>query len=76
MRKWVTDKIIEYLDEEEKTLIDFILGKLSSHTPPTEILKQLAMVLDEDAEDFMIKLWRRFIFEMLFAADSEEDGNS
>jgi len=65
MKPWVTKKIVEYLGEEEKTLTSFILGKLTSHMNPTEILSQLALVLDEDAEAFVVKLWRMLIFEQL-----------
>jgi len=65
MRPWVTKKIVEYLGEEEKTLIDFILNKISGHTTPAEIVDQLQLVLDEEAEVFLVKMWRMLIFEML-----------
>jgi len=58
-------KIVEYLGGEEKTLIDFILTKIAGHKLPSEIFTQLSQVLDEEAEPFVIKLWRALIFEML-----------
>ena len=61
----MTKKIIEYLGEEEKTMIHFILQKLSEHKPPKVIHDQLSLVLEEEAEGFVIKLWRALIFEML-----------
>eukprot|EP01098_Paradermamoeba_levis_P008480 TRINITY_DN3516_c0_g1_i4.p1 TRINITY_DN3516_c0_g1~~TRINITY_DN3516_c0_g1_i4.p1 ORF type:complete len:327 (+),score=162.42 TRINITY_DN3516_c0_g1_i4:155-1135(+) len=69
MRPWVTKKIIEYLGEEEKTLIDFILSKIVAHTAAPSLLEQLSLVLDEEAEVFVVKLWRFLIFEMIRAQD-------
>jgi len=65
MRLWIKKKIKEYLGEEDPTLTDFILTKIAAHKSPTEILDQLALVLDEEAEGFVIKLWRALLFEML-----------
>jgi len=73
MRTWVTKKIVEYLGEEEKTLINFILSKLTAHTSPHEILDQIQLVLDEEAEVFLVKMWRMLIFEMLQAKQLKED---
>lgn len=68
MKPWVTKKIMEYLGEEEKTLIDFIMGKIAAHTPPNEILQQLTLVLDEEAEIFVVKMWRMLVYEMYTAS--------
>eukprot|EP01113_Clastostelium_recurvatum_P038016 TRINITY_DN5621_c0_g1_i4.p1 TRINITY_DN5621_c0_g1~~TRINITY_DN5621_c0_g1_i4.p1 ORF type:complete len:749 (-),score=197.89 TRINITY_DN5621_c0_g1_i4:31-2277(-) len=65
MKPWIARKIKEYLGEEEMTLIAFIVGKLAARVPPGEILTQLRLVLDEDAEDFVVKMWRMLAFEML-----------
>jgi RNA-binding protein 25 len=65
MRPWVTKKIAEYLGEEEKTLTDFIMTKVAQHCSPTDLLGQLQLVLDEEAEVFVMKLWRLLIFELL-----------
>lgn len=67
MRVWITKQIGELLGEEEITMIDFIVSRVSSHTPPKSILEQIYFVLDEEAEAFVIKMWRRLIFEMLSA---------
>jgi RNA-binding protein 25 len=65
MKQWVVKKIIEYLGEEEATLTEFILSKLRAQCRPEELLKELAAVLDEDAEQFMVKMWRMLIFSYL-----------
>ena len=67
LKSWVVRKMVEYLGEEEATLTDFIMNKLLSHCKPQELLKELAVVLDEDAEQFVIKLWRMLIYSILKA---------
>ena len=65
MKPWITKKVIEYLGEEEETLIAFILSKLSSRCNPNDLFNELTAVLDDDAEQFVIKLWRMLIFSVL-----------
>lgn len=65
MKPWVTKKMVEYLGEEEDTLTDFILTKLRARAPPQDILGELQAVLDEDADVFVVKLWRMLIFSSL-----------
>lgn len=68
MRPWVSKKITEYLGEEEKTLIDFIMNKITAHTPPEEMLSALSPILDEEAPIFVVKMWRMLVYEMFTAA--------
>ncbi|KAL6071029.1 putative RNA-binding protein 25 [Balamuthia mandrillaris] len=72
MRPWVAKKVVEYLGEEEPTLINFILTKLSTHIAPKELLEQLNFVFEEEAEKFVFKLWRMLIFEMRRAQKEKE----
>lgn len=65
LRPWIVKKIVEYLGEEEETLIDFIITKLKQRSPPSAILKELKLVLDDDAEIFVLKLWRMLAFHGL-----------
>jgi len=67
MRPWVTKKILEFLGEEEPTLIEYVCKKLHERSPPQEILSQLQHVLDEDASTFVVKLWRMLIYVMLMS---------
>lgn len=69
MKPWIVKKIIEYLGEEETVLINFIVTKLSKPCNPEELLTELTPVLDVDAEPFVLKLWRMFVFSVLKAAD-------
>lgn len=68
MKPWVAKKVMEYLGEEEATLIQFILNKLTAHCHPADLLAELETVLDEDAESFVMKLWRMLTFSVLKAA--------
>ncbi|CAN0023001.1 unnamed protein product, partial [Choristocarpus tenellus] len=62
MRPWIVKKMVEYLGEEEKTLTEFIVTKLSQRAPPQAILNELKLVLEEDASVFMVKMWRMLVF--------------
>uniref|UniRef100_A0AAZ3QJP4 RNA binding motif protein 25b n=1 Tax=Oncorhynchus tshawytscha TaxID=74940 RepID=A0AAZ3QJP4_ONCTS len=63
IRPWINKKIIEYIGEEEATLVDFVCSKVMSHGTPQGILDDVAMVLDEEAEVFIVKMWRLLIYE-------------
>jgi len=65
MRPWVKKKIMEYLGEEEQTLIDYICKKLSEHTPPDQLLDLLLLVLEDEAGDFVIRMWRMLIYNIM-----------
>lgn len=63
IRPWVNKKIIEYIGEEEMTLTDFICSKVIARSTPKHILEDVSMVLDEEAEVFVVKMWRLLIYE-------------
>ena len=44
IRPWVNKKIVEYIGDEEPTLSNFICEKVMTHSAPTTILKDIAMV--------------------------------
>uniref|UniRef100_A0A4W5QZ86 RNA binding motif protein 25 n=1 Tax=Hucho hucho TaxID=62062 RepID=A0A4W5QZ86_9TELE len=44
IRPWINKKIIEYIGEEEATLVDFVCSKVMSHGTPQGILDDVAMV--------------------------------
>lgn len=61
--KWVDRKISDLLGENEPTLVSFVMGKLGSNTSPRDLLSQLSEVLDDEAEVFIVKLYRMVIYE-------------
>jgi len=64
IRPWINKKITEYIGEEEKALLDFICTKLQSRVSAQRILEDIAMVLDDEAEVFVVKMWRLLIYEI------------
>ncbi|CAG9767816.1 unnamed protein product [Ceutorhynchus assimilis] len=64
IRPWINKKIIEYIGEPEPTLVDFICNKVLAGSLPQTILEDVQMVLDEEAEVFVVKMWRLLIYEV------------
>lgn len=63
IKPFVAAKMLEYLGEEEETLIDFVTSKLHEHATPVEIEKELEMVLEGDAEVMVMELWTLLLTE-------------
>ncbi|XP_028409623.1 RNA-binding protein 25-like [Dendronephthya gigantea] len=63
IRPWVNKKIVEYIGEEEPSLVDFMCTKLLARSQPDSILHDVSMVLDDEAEVFVVKMWRLLIYE-------------
>ena len=62
LREWITGKIVEYLGEEEETLIDFIMNQtIQEESSREEILEEMQQVLDEDADDFVNDLYAKIL---------------
>ncbi|KRY16741.1 JNK1/MAPK8-associated membrane protein, partial [Trichinella patagoniensis] len=64
IKPWISKKIIEYIGEEEASLVDFISEKVLERSTPQGLLDDISMVLDEEAGVFVAKLWR-FILTVL-----------
>jgi len=64
IRPWINKKIVEYIGEPEPTLVDFICTKVLSRSAPKSILEDVVMVLDEEAEVFVVKMWRLLVYEI------------
>lgn len=64
MRPWISKKITEFLGEEETTLVDYIVSKTKDHVRASEMLELLQAILDDEAEMFVLKMWRMLIFEI------------
>ncbi|GAB2280441.1 hypothetical protein Dimus_015073 [Dionaea muscipula] len=64
LRPWISKKIVEFLGEEENTLVDYIVSSTQKHVSALEMLQLLESILDEEAEMFVLKMWRMLIFEI------------
>lgn len=63
MRPWVSKKIIEYVGEDEPQLCEFVCQKVLTRTPPEQILSDISMILDDEAQMFVVKMWRLLVYE-------------
>jgi hypothetical protein len=64
IRVFVKEQLVEYLGEEEATLIDFIMNYIKDNNKErgtTGLLEELEMVLEEDAKTFVVDLFRKII---------------
>ncbi|KAL5230501.1 hypothetical protein ABZP36_029277 [Zizania latifolia] len=64
MRPWIAKKIVEFLGEEESTLVDYIVSCTKDHVQASKMLELLHSILDVEAEMFVLKMWRMLIFEI------------
>ena len=64
IKPWVNKKISEYIGEPEPTLVEFICSKVLAGSPPDSVLEDVRMVLDEEADTFVVKMWRLLIYEI------------
>nr|XP_043612566.1 RNA-binding protein 25 [Erigeron canadensis] len=64
MRPWISKKITEFLGEEEMTLVDYIVSSTQEHVTANEMFDRLQSILDDEAEMFVLKMWRMLIFEI------------
>ena len=61
--KWVSGQIEKLLGQQEDTLLNFVQGELSKHSPPNTMLNELSPILDAEAEEFVLKLYQIVVFE-------------
>ncbi|CAD6191617.1 unnamed protein product [Caenorhabditis auriculariae] len=63
IKPWVSKKVKEFLGEEEAQLVEFICRSINNRESPSKLLQDIALIIDEDADMFVVKLWRLLIFE-------------
>ncbi|CAD8048170.1 unnamed protein product [Paramecium primaurelia] len=65
IRPWLRERCIEYLSQEERVFIDAIIKRLFNREKPQTIInKVVKKVLDDDSEQFVIRMWKMIIFEL------------
>jgi RNA-binding protein 25 len=63
IKPWINRKIIEYIGEEEQSLNEFICSKIQDKQTPDKLLDDIKVILDDEAELFVKKLWRLLVYE-------------
>lgn len=67
LRPFAAKKSVEYLGSEEEEVIDTVIENMRAHKGPQELADELEPVLAEEAEEFVIKVYRMLNFELLSA---------
>ncbi|KAI5812046.1 hypothetical protein BZA77DRAFT_347300 [Pyronema omphalodes] len=62
LQPFVEKKIVEYLGVQEQELVGFVIGHIKKRGTAEDLVKELEMALDEDAETMVKKVWRMLIF--------------
>ena len=65
VRPWVAKKIKEYLGVEEEAMIRLVLNHVTNRLSAGALLDKVAPILDDVAENFVLKLWQVILFEQL-----------
>lgn len=52
------------MGEEEATLVEYIVSSTQEHVKASQMLELLQSILDDEAEMFVLKMWRMLIFEI------------
>ena len=63
VRPWVAKKIKEYLGVEEEAMIRLVLNCVTNQLPAQTLYDKVAPILDDVAENFVLKLWQVMLFE-------------
>ncbi|EIW81557.1 hypothetical protein CONPUDRAFT_73253 [Coniophora puteana RWD-64-598 SS2] len=59
-------QMVKYLGElEDDDLIMFVLEHLKDHKGPQKLIEGLEPVLEEEAQEFVVSIWRQVIFESM-----------
>jgi hypothetical protein len=59
LRAFLTNQVRESLGEEEATLIDFVYGHVLQGKSTAELLQELHLVLEDEAEGFLRTVWAK-----------------
>jgi hypothetical protein len=63
LRDYLRQQVREVLGEEEATLIDFLYNHIIQGKATSELLQELQMVLEEEANNFLKSLWNK-VYEL------------
>lgn len=65
IRPWLEERSCEYMGSVEEKFIAMVEKKLFSKSHPEKIIKIMAQLIDVDAEEFVVKLWKALVLEDL-----------
>ncbi|KAF2275611.1 uncharacterized protein EI97DRAFT_419935 [Westerdykella ornata] len=62
IRRWAEKKVLDIMGIQEDLLVDAIVDHLKNKGEPQELVDNLEVALDEEAEGLVKKLWRMVIY--------------
>ncbi|KAI5988335.1 hypothetical protein EDD15DRAFT_2289090 [Pisolithus albus] len=66
----IKHQMVKYLGElEDDDLIMFVVEHLKDHKGPQKLVEGLEPVLEEEAQEFVVNIWRQVIFESMAYGD-------
>ncbi|KAI5994063.1 hypothetical protein F5J12DRAFT_907267 [Pisolithus orientalis] len=67
----IKHRMVKYLGElEDDDLIMFVVEHLKDHKGPQKLVEGLEPVLEEEAQEFAINIWRQVIFESMACGEA------
>ncbi|KAK4700504.1 RNA-binding protein 25, partial [Phenoliferia sp. Uapishka_3] len=67
LKPMATDTIVEYLGAEEEELLNAVVDHVRAHKGAAALVEELEPVLDEEATEFVRKIWRSLVYELALA---------
>lgn len=65
IRPWLHEQSSIYMGSVEEKFVALVEKRLFSQSRPEKIIKVMKGLIDVDAEEFVVKLWRALILEDL-----------
>ncbi|XAO23547.1 hypothetical protein I312_102326 [Cryptococcus bacillisporus CA1280] len=75
IKPFVQEKIKNFLGELDEDLADFVLEHLRDRKGADDLVDGLEPILAEDAESFVLQLWRQLVFESLAFKEGMDTGS-
>ena len=65
IKPFIAGKIKQLLGVEEQAMIRLVYDHLKMGATPESMMQKVGGILDDDAEEFVFKLWQVLLFEQL-----------
>ncbi len=64
IRPWVRRGLVSVVGEDDDETVGIIVGLLEAHTSARQVVEEMAVALEEDAEPFVAEIWRVLLLEV------------
>lgn len=66
---WLFQKIASIIGEEDKEIVSFVVDLLHEHPTANKLKEEMSTLLEEETDDFVLRIWRMLVFEFLCARE-------